>query len=43
MRPEGVSFKYKSPASAGFFCIDADALYASKSGGFGGEIGVNIS
>ena len=33
--------QHKSPASAGLFYIDADALYAFKSRGFGGEIGVN--
>jgi len=30
-----------APLRQGFF-TDADALYASKSRGFGGEIGVNI-
>ena len=31
------------PASAGLFYIDADALYALKSRGFGGEVELEAS
>ena len=35
--------KQESPAEAGLFCIDTDALYAFMGGGFGGEIGLDIN